>query len=173
MLTGSFEVKNLHNNYEVLGESADTIDQIFDGYVVKRISENPGLFMYIHYTDQKMFSNGTGHLRVILNGAYKDKTKYLMAMELVFHLVDKIASLKLTQNAKSKALQSREAYYASKEKAALEAHREELRKKKEEKLRKEEAWLKSLPPEKQKREDEKRKRKEFNKMLKGKSVKAM
>jgi len=40
-------------------------------------------------------------------------------------------------------------------------------------LRKEEAWLKSLPADKQKREDEKRKRKEFNKMLKGKSMKAM
>jgi len=36
--------------------------------------------MFMHYTDQKMFSNGTGHLRVVLNGAYKDKTKYLTAM---------------------------------------------------------------------------------------------
>jgi hypothetical protein len=36
--------------------------------------------MFMHYTDQKMFSNGTGHLRVVLNGAYKDKAKYLTAM---------------------------------------------------------------------------------------------
>lgn len=36
--------------------------------------------MHMHYTDQKMFSNGTGHLRVVLNGAYKDKAKYLTAM---------------------------------------------------------------------------------------------
>ncbi len=80
MLTGSFEIKNLNNNYEVLGESSDTIDQIFDSYVMKRISENPGLFMFMHFTDQKMFSNNSGHLRVVLNGAYKDRTKYLTAM---------------------------------------------------------------------------------------------
>lgn len=36
--------------------------------------------MFMHYTDQKMFSDHTGHLRVILNGAYKDKTKYLTAV---------------------------------------------------------------------------------------------
>lgn len=107
MLTGSFEVKGLHSNYEVLGESADTVDQIFDGYLVKRVSENPGLFMFMHYTDQKMFSNHSGHLRVILNGAYKDKTKYLTAMEVIFNLVDRIASLKLSQNTKTKAFQAR------------------------------------------------------------------
>jgi hypothetical protein len=44
-----------------------------DGYITKKVSDNNGLFMFIHYTDQKMFSESTGHLRVILNGAYKDK----------------------------------------------------------------------------------------------------
>jgi hypothetical protein len=38
MLTASFDIKNLHQSYEVLGENADTLDQIFDGYTVKRIS---------------------------------------------------------------------------------------------------------------------------------------
>jgi hypothetical protein len=38
MLTGSFEIKSLNKDYEVLGESGDTIDQLFDGYVVKKIS---------------------------------------------------------------------------------------------------------------------------------------
>lgn len=107
MLTGSFEVKSLHSNYEVLGESADTVDQIFDGYLTKRVTENPGLFMFMHYTDQKMFSNYPGHLRVVLNGSYKDKTKYLTAMEVIFNLVDRIASLKLSQNTKAKAFQAR------------------------------------------------------------------
>ncbi len=36
--------------------------------------------MFIHYTDQKMFSEYNGHLRVVLNGAYKDKAKYLTAI---------------------------------------------------------------------------------------------
>ena len=86
--------------------------------------------MFMHFTDQKMFSNSTGHLRVILNGAYKDRAKYLTAMELIFHIVDKIASLKLSQNAKAKAFQARETFNASKEKANLEAHREKLKKEK-------------------------------------------
>ena len=70
--------------------------------------------MHVHYTDQKMFSNGTGHLRVILNGAYKDKTKYLTAMEVIFYIVDKVATLKLSQNTKIKSLQAREVFNASK-----------------------------------------------------------
>jgi len=74
---------------------------------MKRISENPGLFMFIHYTDQKMFSSGSGHLRVTLNGAYKDKSKYLTAMETIFYIVDKMASLKISQNSKAKAFQAR------------------------------------------------------------------
>lgn len=63
--------------------------------------------MFMHYTDQKMFSSGSGHLRVILNGAYKEKSKYLTAMELIFNIADKIATLKLSQNTKSKAFQAR------------------------------------------------------------------
>ena len=53
----------------------------------------------------------------------------------------------------------------------MEKHREDLRKKKEEKLRREEAWIRSLPADRQKKEEEKRKKKEFNKMTKGKSMK--
>lgn len=61
-----------------------------------------------------MFSNQPGHLRVILNGAYKDRTKYLTAMEVIFHIVDRIVTMKLSQNVKAKALQSREVFNASK-----------------------------------------------------------
>jgi hypothetical protein len=70
--------------------------------------------MFMHYTDQKMFSASTGHLRVVLNGSYKDRTKYLTAMELIFHIADKIATLKLSQNTKTKAFQAREVFNASK-----------------------------------------------------------
>jgi hypothetical protein len=63
--------------------------------------------MFIHFTDQKMFSNYSGHLRVVLNGAYKDRTKYLTAMEVIFHISDRIATLKLSQNVKAKAFQAR------------------------------------------------------------------
>lgn len=75
--------------------------------MTKRISENSGLFVTMHYTDQKTFSNGSGHLRVVLNGAYKDRTKYLTAMEVIFYIVDKMSSLKISQNSKAKAFQAR------------------------------------------------------------------
>lgn len=119
MLTGSFQVRNLPTTYELLGEAQDTLEQVFDGYVMKRIAENPGLFMYIHYTDQKMFSSSTGHLRVVLNGAYKDKSKYLTAVETIFYIADKMATLKISQNSKAKAFQAREVFNASKEKEKL------------------------------------------------------
>jgi hypothetical protein len=44
-----------------------------DSSTTKKISDTNGLFVSIHYTDQKMFSESTGHLRVVLNGAYKNK----------------------------------------------------------------------------------------------------
>lgn len=37
-LTKNFDVKGLHENYRILGESADTIDHIFDGYVTTTIN---------------------------------------------------------------------------------------------------------------------------------------
>ena len=82
-----------------------------------------------------MFSEYSGHLRVILNGAYKDNTKYLTAMEIILKIADKISQMKLSHNLKAKALQSRDSFNATKEKAKLEEHKEELRKKKEDKLR--------------------------------------
>lgn len=63
--------------------------------------------MFMHYTDQKMFSSSSGHLRVVLNGAYKDRNKYLTAMETIFYIVDKMATLKISQNSKAKAFQAR------------------------------------------------------------------
>ena len=66
-----------------------------------------GLFISIHYTDQKFFSSSQGHLRVVLNLSYKNLDHFLPALEMIFHLADKIASYKLTSNTKAKAMKSR------------------------------------------------------------------
>ena len=163
----------MHANYEVLGEAADTVDSILDKHVVKKISDLNGLIYSIHYTDLKMFSENSGHLRVVLNLGHKNEDNFLPGVELALYLADKIANFKISANSKTKALKSRESYNQSKEKEEMEKHKEELKKKKEEKLRKEEAWIRSLPPEKARREEEKRKKKEFNKMTKGKTMKMM
>lgn len=134
-IAGKFKISNLNDHYEVLGESSDTLDSIFDNYVTKRLNDTQGLFVSIHYTDLKMYSNSNGHLRVVLNAAHKNHDHFLTAIEVVFNIVDKIAGLKLTSNSKARALKAREVYNQLKEKVELEKHNEELRKKKEEKLR--------------------------------------
>ncbi|XP_031472531.1 uncharacterized protein LOC116244811 [Nymphaea colorata] len=170
-LAGKFRVNNLNEHYEILGESAETVDTVIDNFVTKRLNDMQGLFVSIHYTDLKTFTNSSGHLRVVLNANHKNPDQFLPALEVVLYIADKVAGLKLTANAKARALKAREAYNQLKEKEELEKHNEELRKKKEEKLRQEDAWIRSLPPEKQKREEEKRKKKELNKMMKGKVLK--
>lgn len=81
-----------------------------------------GLFVSIHYTDLKTFTNSSGHLRVILNAAHKNHDQFLPGMELIFYLADKIAGLKLTANSKTRALKARESYNQLKEKDELEKH---------------------------------------------------
>lgn len=108
---------------------------------------------------------------MVLNLAHKNDDNFLPAIELALYLADRISSLKISANSKAKALKSREVYSQSKEKQDLEKHNQQLRKKKEEKLRQEEVWIRSLPPEKQRKEEEKRKKKEFNKLMKGKTMK--
>lgn len=118
-MTGKFKISNLNEYYEVLGESSDTLDSIIDNYVTKRLNDMQGLFISIHYTDLKTFTNTAGHLRVILNATHKNPDQFLPGMELIFYLVDKIASLKLTANSKARALKARETYNQLKEKEEL------------------------------------------------------
>jgi hypothetical protein len=79
-LAGRFDVNNLNNSYQILGESADIVDSIIDNYMVKKLNEFNGLFLSIHYTDQKMFSESKGHLRVVLNASHKNIDQFLPAV---------------------------------------------------------------------------------------------
>lgn len=113
-ITGKFNVGNLSSGYEVLGESAETVDSIVDNYIVKRLNDMSGLFFSIHYTDLKTFSDRPGHLHVVLNATHKNPEHFLPAMELIFYLADKLANFKLTANSKVRAQNARAAYNQSK-----------------------------------------------------------
>ena len=98
---------------------------------MKRLNDVQGLFVSIHYTDLKMYSNSNGHLRVVLNATHKNDDHFLTALEVALYIADKIAGLRLSSNSKARALKAREVYNQLKEKEDLEKHNEELRKKKE------------------------------------------
>lgn len=121
-MTRQFNVANLPQGYHILGEAADTVDSVVDNYVVKKLNELTGLILSIHYTDLKIFSESTGHLRMVLNLAHKQEDHFLPALELALYLADKAVSLKISAGSKTKALKSREAYNQSKEKQELEKH---------------------------------------------------
>lgn len=66
-----------------------------------------GLLISIHYTDQKLFSESTGHLRVVLNASHKNLELYESALELILSIADKMANFKLSSNNKQKAIKAR------------------------------------------------------------------
>ena len=115
-VTRQFNVSNLVQNYQVLGEAADTVDSLVDNYVVKKINDLNGLILSIHNTDLKIYSESTGHLRMVLNLSHKQEEHFLPALELILYLADKICGLKISASSKAKALKSREVYSQSKEK---------------------------------------------------------
>lgn len=106
-LAGSFENKSLPKSFEVLGESPEIIDKIIDNNLCRRIGDMASLIQSIHYTDQKMFSNQTGHLRAIFYASRKNEDNYLPALELLFYIVDKIYNMKYPANEKAKAMKAR------------------------------------------------------------------
>lgn len=65
-LAGSFDVKGLGSTLHVLTEGQEIVDLIFDAAIVKKLNEVAPLIYSIHYTDQKMFSESTGHIRATL-----------------------------------------------------------------------------------------------------------
>lgn len=79
-VTKQFNVANLPQNYQILGEAADTVDKVIDNYVVRKLNELNNLIISIHYTDLKIFSESSGHLRMVLNLAHKQEDHFLPAL---------------------------------------------------------------------------------------------
>lgn len=86
-LTKIFDVKNLNQNFHAFGESTETIDFLIDNHVVKKINELASLIMLIHYTDQKMFSDQSGHIRAVFYASKKNEEKYRAGIELIFYII--------------------------------------------------------------------------------------
>ena len=92
----------------------DSVDFIVDNNVCRKLSDLAGLVQSIHYTDQKLFSEQTGHLRAVLYASKKNEPKYLQAMELIFYIVDRIHNMKVSAKTKAKALKARKSFNATK-----------------------------------------------------------
>ena len=108
---------------------------MFDGYAIKNINQLSSIIYSIHYTDQKLFTNSPGHLKLVLNANSHEPEKNEQAIKLALYLVDRITALKLPQSVKAKSDKAREAFAATKEKEQLEKKLEEIQKQKAEKRR--------------------------------------
>lgn len=115
-LTKNFDVTGLNEPYRILGENSESVDFIFDGFVIKYLNQLSSIIHSIHFSDQKVFSNATGHLRLVLNANHNEPEKNEQAVKLALYIVDKIVAIKLPQNIREKAEKSRQAFAATKEK---------------------------------------------------------
>ena len=70
-VTMGFKLPNMHQNYQILGEAADSVENVVDKNVVKKIKDLNGLLLSFHYTDLKTFSDCNGQLRMVLNLSHK------------------------------------------------------------------------------------------------------
>ena len=122
-VTKEFKIANFPDTMVILGENVESVDQIIDNQVIKMIAELQGVFNSLHYTDQQVYNNSPGHLRVLLNFS-KEGEKNELAIKLVLYLVDRIAALKLPQGVKVKSEKAREVFAAAKEKEQQEKIKE-------------------------------------------------
>lgn len=71
-LTGTFDLKSIPSTFAALGESADILDALIDNNVARKLQNLSSLIVSLHYTDQKMFSEQTGHIRAVFHAAKKN-----------------------------------------------------------------------------------------------------
>lgn len=88
-VTKLFDVNNFPDTYRIFGENVESVDHIIDNQAIAMIKQLPGVFNSLHYTDQKVYSNSTGHLRVLLNLS-KEGEKNELAIKLILYIVDRI-----------------------------------------------------------------------------------
>ena len=111
--TKHFAFGQLEAPYQLYGESSDSLDYIFEPHTIKKINSFKKILYSIHFTDIAVRHEGS-NLQVELSAGAEDKSVYLSVLEFVFHIVDRISSLKLSKGAKEKAIKSRELFKESK-----------------------------------------------------------
>jgi oligoribonuclease NrnB/cAMP/cGMP phosphodiesterase (DHH superfamily) len=153
----------------VLAESEEAANHLVDATVAVGLSRLGDLVQEIHITDQKAYNSYPMWLQAtfFVDTSSEERIKACAQLvKLLFHMVDKAASLRLTGAAKAKAEKARKS--ADKERARQVAadNEEETLKKKREKENEYIQKLKSLPPDQQRKLEEKKRAKEMHNMKK-------
>lgn len=137
------------NSLVVYAESAEAANHVIDqqiGDVLSRLG--PGNLVELHITDQKVYSNFPLMLRAVFNiDSNPEKLQDIVKLtRAIFMMIDRIASLRLSKEARSKAEKNRKEVEKLKAKEKSEEEEEKLLQKKREEDKKWLEKLKSLPP---------------------------
>jgi hypothetical protein len=154
----------------VLAESEEAANHMINseiGEILAKLGE--ANIQDIHISDQRVYNNYPLWLRATLfiDTSSEDKLKdNARALKLLFQLVDRAVTLRLTGSAKQKAEKARKAVERLKQKQAAEENEDVVLQKKREKEQKFMDKLKTLPPAEQRKLQEKKREKEMNKQKK-------
>lgn len=162
--------KNDQGGLVVLAESDEAANHIIDSSIGEQLAQfGETHIQEIHITDQKPYNNfplwfkATLFIDTSSEERLKESAK---VVKLLFQIIDKAVSLKLTGNAKQKAEKARKAVERQKQKQATDENDEALIKKNREKHLKFVEQLKQLPPQEQRKLEEKKREKELAKQKK-------
>lgn len=154
----------------VLAENEEAANHVVDstiGELLAKFGETH--IQEIHITDQKIYNNYPLWLKATLfiDTSSEEKLKESARLvKLIFQMVDKAVTLRLTGTAKAKADKARKAVEKLKQRQAAEENEEATLQKKRELEAKFVEKLKSLPPDQQRKLEEKKREKEMQKQKK-------
>lgn len=172
---------NLPPSFQLLSEIHEGTSSVLDSQVVKCINKYEDLVEYIHMSDQYCGPRNPDDppakmpetSKVMIFGfntpnkgrcSPRDMERMTDLMKLVFHCMDKIKKVRLTNQARQKAEANRQRVAESFSKASHAQRAEAAQARKEEKMRAEkERIMKEDDPEKQKKLEEKHAKKEAKK----------
>ena len=162
--------KNDQGGLVVLAESEDAANHIIDSQIGEQLAELGEANIHeIHITDQKPYNNYPLWFRATLtiDTSSEERLKEsARAVKLLFQIIDRAVTLKLSGAAKQKAEKARKAVEKQKQKQAADENDEALMQKNREKHNKFVEQLKQLPPLEQRKLEEKKREKELAKQKK-------
>lgn len=173
----SFKKAASEGGMVVLAESDDAANHIVDNSIGELITKFGETHIQdIHITDQKVYNNYPLWLKATINidTSSEEKLKESARLvKLIFQIIDKAVTLRLTGKAKEKADKVRKQVEKAKQKQKDEENEEAILQKKREKEAKFIEKLKSLPPSEQRKLEEKKREKDLMKAKKrmSKSIK--
>lgn len=154
----------------MLAESEDAANHIIDNSIGELLARFGETHIHeIHFSDQKVYNNYPLWLRAsfyIDTSSEETLKESARLIKLLFQMIDRAVTLRLTGKAKEKAEKARKAVEKAKQKAKAEENEEATLQKKREKDLKFKEKLKSLPPSEQRKLEEKKREHDMQKQKK-------